>query len=411
VRKVIDVSNAIRKRSAARVMNPVCYEVIVPTACSPGDSFACIVNGREFTVAVPVNVKGGDKIVVSVDREDHGSAHYVGVPRRYFYVLSESRVPRRFTEPRASTFFTMMCLLVEILVACLLVASYGSYWSSLEFSGSCGAVSPQTGNPLTKLYYNLLRGVGSDEECTNSADDFCIRWTNFDSWAAIDSVTASDMEREARYNWNSSLVVIPLSSGFVILACILHCGVLCCPRTTAGNELTMSLLVTGGFSLWIGWALCLSGLNSVVYTTTMNPTYWLRLFRSGLSFASVLAGSNTPLAPNDNDCSVRTVLAPGASLVSTAAGISFFIGLFLLCTCCCGACFEEEPLDEDLTSTYRRHDRQLVYVARAQPPLIGHRGHYDQDEESKSAEEDDIRQPAVTEPKVVRAIPISQVEA
>ena len=117
---------------------------------------------------------------------------------------------------------------------------------------------------------------------------------------------------------------------------MLHLSIFVCKRDDRGNELSMSLLIIGGFFLWLAWVLALSGLNSVVYTYTMDPQYWLRLLRTGVSFQDILAGDSAPLDVNTNTCSVSLEYTPGASLCSTAIAISFFAGLFLLITCCCG---------------------------------------------------------------------------
>ena len=156
-----------------------------------GDTFNVTLpnTGKEVTVRCPEGLHQGNMMELRV-LNTVSVESTVAEPTVVHEVNNSNNNFAIFT---LSWWFVIDAVLFGLLLAALTVPIF-SY--QLIPSGCNGAADPSL---PPRLYYNLWHGVGTTPDCKQTADEYCIRWSNNKAWSYIDSIAGSTMQ----YNTNS----------------------------------------------------------------------------------------------------------------------------------------------------------------------------------------------------------------
>lgn len=230
--------------------------------------------------------------------------------------------------------------LVLAVVLVLLVLSCGlPRFASMTISEACAASSPSSGDPLFLLDFHLYRGVGSDATCSSRANSFCIAWTQLATWSRIDAIAGegSHMQYDAQYGWPATQVLVPLAAGAVLVAGMVAAtiGYSVHHKRSSWEALYSLLMMVSSLTL-LAWVLSFSGLNSVVYSSTLSSDAWTNFFRAGYSLKDVVEGSTASAVPDPkgNSCIAIVRLSEGGILLSVATALSFVTSIAMCCLRC-----------------------------------------------------------------------------
>jgi hypothetical protein len=207
-------------------------------------------------------------------------------------------------------------------------------------SSGCKAANPVDGSPIHALYFNLFRGLGSDPQCSGTSGNFCVRWSDLGAWGAIDHVAGSShshMQYDAQFGWQAAQVLVPLASALTAVAVLtLAVSSYYIGRHRISRSDVVAYVACCSSLVFLAWALSFSGLNGVLYSSTLSSTAWTAFFRAGYSFKDVLSDSTSGITPQpvDNSCTVVVSLMEGGILLSIATSVAFVAALVMCCIRC-----------------------------------------------------------------------------
>ena len=109
-----------------------------------------------------------------------------------------------------------------VLFGLLLAALTVPIMSIQHVSSGCNGAADPSLPP--RLYYNLWHGVGTTPDCKQTADEYCIRWSNNKAWSYIDSIAGSTMQYDTNY-FTAVQVLFCIATIVTFFALINHVGV------------------------------------------------------------------------------------------------------------------------------------------------------------------------------------------
>lgn len=286
--------------------------------------------GRVFTVRCPEGLGPGALVDIRVAQTSTTAASSARVLRMSEPPLSSSSL----LPSLGGQAFLLLALLVLLALSCSLPR-----FASMALSQACAASNPSNSAPLYALYFHLYRGLGSDALCSSDDANFCLPWTDLGAWSRIDSAVAgsSHMQYDAQYDWPATQVLVPLAAGAVLTA-LLAIAALShqLRRKRSAIDAVYGVLVLASSLTLLAWVLSFSGLNGVVYSSTLSSDAWTSFFRSGYPLRDVIYGSSNPLppSPRGNDCFAVVQLTEGAVLLSVATALTFVTSVAMCCLRC-----------------------------------------------------------------------------
>ena len=181
-----------------------------------GDTFnvALPTSGKEVTVRCPEGLQQGNMMELQV--LNTGSVETIIAGSMVDYQIS--------TTTRGEAMWTIFgWVLIDLVLFGLLLAALTVPIMAIQHipSGCNGAADPTL--PL-RLYYNLWHGVGTTPDCSQSEDEFCIRWSNNKAWSYIDSITGSTMQYDTHY-FTAAQVLLCIAAIMTFFALFNHLGV------------------------------------------------------------------------------------------------------------------------------------------------------------------------------------------
>jgi len=181
-----------------------------------GDTFNVTLpnTGKEVTVRCPEGLHQGNMMELRV-LNTVSVESTVAEPTVVHEVNNSNNNFAIFT---LSWWFVIDAVLFGLLLAALTVPIF-SY--QLIPSGCNGAADPSL---PPRLYYNLWYGVGTTPDCKQTADEYCIRWSNNKAWSYIDSIAGSTMQYDTNY-FTAVQVLFCIATIVTFFALINHVGV------------------------------------------------------------------------------------------------------------------------------------------------------------------------------------------
>lgn len=159
---------------------------------------------------------------------------------------------------------------------------------SYAHSAECLVTNPYTNIPVTRLYYSLYGGLGTNINCNKGNNEVCLSWSDNRAWSTfVDLVdNASSMQRyplSARASpvsseWTVAQVLIPFCIIFSLVAAGLHCSALFKKDRVKILYLTLAIAV-----MTFIWMLGVISIACVLNSPTTYSVNW-RTFYAGIYF-------------------------------------------------------------------------------------------------------------------------------
>jgi len=135
------------------------YTVTVPEFVRPGELFPASVGGELIQIRCPTNAHAHSILHVKV----------VSPPTIHHPQYS------RYVTPPADTIssFNRIWIFLDLILVLLFIVSISlTRFAVQRVNSNCNVLNPNSGEPLSQLYYRLYSGLGDSETCSDTGSNF-----------------------------------------------------------------------------------------------------------------------------------------------------------------------------------------------------------------------------------------------
>lgn len=285
---------------------------------------------RKIQITVPDDCQPGDRIDI-VYAQERSVPETEALAYRFNLLDSQRKTMRRRFQV---TLYVWVIL--EVCVVILLTLTIAlNVGATLSISRGCEVLDPLTFIPRDTVYLNIFYGLsGNEAYCKNTGDNWCVPWSS-ENWFFFENLSGyppsnGDNSLASRYLF-SAQILICLTLGFTVIACVLH-GLVLTQKFVA----EYSLFLGASYLLLIAFALSIASLSNIVTASPFSSTNWTQYFRSGATLLNLLTGTRpaADAALADPKSCVGSVELKGGAMLSASVAALFVLMVWSLFSGC-----------------------------------------------------------------------------
>lgn len=331
------------------------------TLCHFGVHFLAYLIIYNKTMATSNEIKSPEDILLQNEVNNKPTTVYFDPPTsfqtspsQYVYVAqSRPNITRvqleseRKSEARQvlMTYLGMWLLFEVITLAFLLTYLILPTFAFIQGSQSCSIVNPVTGTAQSRYYLQVYTGgfSSNSQTCTNTANNFCIRWDDETAWDRFDDITSyiyATSLPNTQSTISSAAALVPCAVFFLLIATLIHGYLVFKPTGHHSVKSAIWFYHIATWSLLLSWILAIAAQSEILYAPPFVPSLWTAFFRQGYGLDYLISPNVPVVSPTAEQraalagCSVALGYE-GGTWLSVSVGILFFLIWFSIIAGCC----------------------------------------------------------------------------